>query len=304
MYRVSCIFLGNNLRWNQKGGVVAGTSEGTGCDQLNNPTCLHIDSNDILYICDYDNNRIQMWKQGAISGETVAGSKIAIAGSTSTLLKLPTDVVFDKNGCMYVADYDNHRVQRFSPNSITGTTITGVTTKSSAFTDLNQIIAVDVDDNFNVYTLDTYNKQVVQWAPKATSSTVVISSDLFGGACDILLAFGSSNEVYISDEDHNKIYLWKFGAFSPILTLSAVSTGSSTLNKPRGMALDRYGNLYVADSGNNRVVMYCVKSTVGIVVAVNTTPKLDKPIAVALDSHLNLYVAIENGDKVIKFPRL
>jgi sugar lactone lactonase YvrE len=304
MYKVSCIFLGNNLRWSQTGVVVAGTSEGNGCDQLNNPTCLHVDSNDILYICDCDNNRIQRWKQGATSGETVAGSKIATAGSTSTLLNSPADVAFDKNGFMYVADYDNHRVQCFSPNSITGTTISGITTKSSALTNSDQLTAVDVDDNFNVYTLDTYNKQVVQWAPQATRATVVISSNLFGSACDILLAFGSSNEVYISDKDRNKIYLWKFGAFSPILTLSAVNTGSSTLNKPRGMALDGYGNLYVADSGNNRVVTYCVQSTVGIVVAGSTTPTLDKPIAVAFDSHLNLYVAIENGDKVIKFPRL
>lgn len=145
---------------------------------------------------------------------------------------------------------------------------------------------------------------MVQWAPKTTRGTVAISSNLFSGAYDILLVLGSSNEVYISDEDHNKIYRWRFGALRPTLTLSAVSTGSSTLIKPKGMALDPNGNLYIADSGNNRVVVYCVNSIVGIVIAVNTRPTLNQPIAVALDSHLNLYVTIANGNKVIKFPRL
>ncbi|CAF2852635.1 unnamed protein product [Rotaria sp. Silwood2] len=69
------------------------------------------------------------------------------------------------------------------------------------------------------------------------------------------------------------------------------------------MVFDPYGNLYIVDSDNDRVVMHCANSTVGIVVAggSSTTPDLDKPTAVALDSNLNLYVAVSGGTKVTEF---
>lgn len=40
---------------------------------LRGPTYLYIDSNDYLYIADSDNHRIQRWRIGATSGETIAG---------------------------------------------------------------------------------------------------------------------------------------------------------------------------------------------------------------------------------------
>ena len=77
----------------------------------------------------------------------------------------------------------------------------------------------------------------------------------------------------------------------------------NVLGKPRGMVFNPYGNLYVADSGNNRVIMYCAGSTVGPVIAASTTPAITTPMAVALDSGLNLYVVSSGTDEVVVFPR-
>ncbi|CAF4177925.1 unnamed protein product, partial [Adineta steineri] len=65
-------------------------------------------------------------------------------------------------------------------------------------------------------------------------------------------------------------------------------------------------NLYVADTDNDRVVMYCVNSTVGIVVAEdnNSVPSLQKPVAVAFDSDLNLYLVSTDSDQVVKLSRI
>ena len=295
--------LGANLRWNQTGVVVAGTTEGKDPDQLKNPTCLYVDDKDDVYICDHANNRIQRWSPCEGSGETVAGSSSGSAGSTSTLLEQPEDLVFDRNGFMYVADNENHRVQRFPPNSNIGTRVAGNGAKSGALTSLDHLTAVDVDNRSNIYILDIHNDRVVQWAPNATTGTVLIDSTTLNGAQDMILSPNSPNQVYISDPGNDKIYLWSFNASSPSLTLSAVGTGTSTLVDPKGMVFDPYGNLYVADFGNDRVVMYCANSTTGIVVAGGTTPAIDQPTAVALDSDLNLYVVYANGDKVVAFPR-
>lgn len=204
---------------------------------------------------------------------------------------------------MYVADRDNHRVQRFPSNSSDGTTVAGTTTKSGALTDLDHLSSLDVDNDSNIYILDVHNNRMVMWAPNATSGIVLISSGLLNDAHDILLAPNSLNEAYISDQANDKIYLWKFNATSPNMTLSSVNGTPNALKNPRAMVFDPYGNLYVADSGNNRVVVYCAGSTSGIVVAASTTPAITTPMAVALDSDLNLYVVSSGTDEVVVFPR-
>ncbi|CAF4435504.1 unnamed protein product, partial [Adineta steineri] len=134
----------NSLRWNQTGQIVAGTTPGSNANQLKNPSCLYIDNNNTLYICDHDNNRIQKWIQGATTGVTVARDSTGTQGSTSTLLKTPIDLTFDNNGFMYVVDNGNNRVQRFAPGSTSGTTVAGTTASTNALTDLKQPTAIDI----------------------------------------------------------------------------------------------------------------------------------------------------------------
>ena len=52
-----------------------------------------------------------VWNQTYL---TLAGS-MGTSGSTSTLLYNPSDIGFDGYQYMYVADTDNHRIQRFTP---------------------------------------------------------------------------------------------------------------------------------------------------------------------------------------------
>ncbi|CAF4119796.1 unnamed protein product, partial [Adineta steineri] len=297
----------DSLRWNQTGQIVAGTTtSGSNANQLKNPTCLYIDNNNTLYICDHDNNRIQKWIQGAITGTTVAGDSTGTAGSTSTLLKSPIDLTFDENGFMYVVDSNNNRVQRFASGSTTGTTVAGTTASTNALTDLKQPTAIDIDNNSNLYILDMGNTRLVEWAQNATSGTLLISSSTLNNDYDILLAPNSSNQIYISDQGAHALYLWTFGASSSSMTLQTVNDSHNTLNNQMGMVLDPYGNLYVADRDNDRVVVYCVNSTVGIVVAEdnNSVPSLKKPVALAFDSDLNLYLLSTNNGQVVKLPRI
>ncbi|CAF3801757.1 unnamed protein product [Adineta steineri] len=297
----------NSLRWNQTGQIVAGTTtSGSNANQLKNPSCLYIDNNNTLYICDHDNNRIQKWIQGATTGMTVAGDSTGTQGSTSTLLKTPIDLTFDTNGFMYVVDNGNNRVQRFALGSTTGTTVAGTTASTNALTDLKQPTAIDIDNNSNLYILDMGNTRLVEWAQNATSGTLLISSSTLNNDYDILLAPNSSNQIYISDQGAHALYLWTFGVSTPSMTLQTVNDSHNTLNNQMGMVLDPYGNLYVADRDNDRVVVYCANSTVGIVVAEdnNSVPSLKKPVALAFDSDLNLYLLSTNNGQVVKLPRI
>ncbi len=82
--------------------------------------------NNALYIVDTLNNRIQKWDNIAEEGVTVAGSHDGISGYDNQTLASPLYVWVDEqsNG-LYIVDSENHRIQRWLPNAVTGTTIVG-----------------------------------------------------------------------------------------------------------------------------------------------------------------------------------
>ncbi len=283
---------------------------GTGSNTANSngfrlPSWLYVDANGTLYVCDQQNNRVQMWINGAASGVTVAGDSTGAQGSTSTFLQQPVSHTFDDNGFLYVSDQQNNRVQRYPPNSLNGTMVAGQGGGgSNALNGLNNPAGIDVDNKSNLYIADTGNNRLVVWAPNATNGTILINNNLIGQVYGLLLAPGSSNQVYLSSQSQHSIYLWTFGASTPNITLTQVSGTPNILNNPSGITLDPYGNLYVADRDNNRVVMYCVNSTVGITVVNGNTPALNHPIGVGFDSNLNMYVGTREGDNVVRYALL
>ena len=80
---------------------------------------------------------------------------------------------------------------------------------------------------------------------------------------------------------------------------------STQLKGPRGITLDQWNNLYVADFGNDRVQFFCSGNTTGITIAENGTggTSLSGPYYLKLDSELNLYVTEINGAVVSKFAK-
>ncbi|CAM4960323.1 unnamed protein product [Rotaria socialis] len=101
------------------------------------------------------------------------------------------------------------------------------------------------------------------------------------------------------------MHLRSFGQSVPSLILKEVNTSTATLQEPHDLANDPYNNLYVADKLNNRVVMLCAGSIVGISVVKGNSPPVAPtvPNDVAFDWNLNLYVDLLD-DKVMKYTRL
>ncbi|CAF3716279.1 unnamed protein product [Rotaria sp. Silwood1] len=255
-----------------------------------------------MYICDHHNDRIQKWTQGATTGVTVIG---VAAATGAAMIYDPQALTVDKNGYMYVTGHKLHSVVRYPPNSPNGTTIAGTGSTGSALDEFNESRDVIVDDNLNFYVVDMKNNRVMKWAPNATSGTVAISHTSINGVHSMLFAPGSQSQVYLSDQNGNSIYLWTFGASSASSTLTQVNSSNAVLTQPEGIVFDSYNNLYVADSGKNRIVMYCTNKTVGIPVIgeSGTTPACTKPMDVAFDSNLNMYVLLDSA-QVIKYTRL
>lgn len=86
--------------------------EGTGYCQFNNPRGIKISPENEVFVCDRDNNRIQIYDT------ELSFLRIIEFGSlNSQLLNLPAqpnDVAFTRTGSFYVTDYSNHCIHHFN----------------------------------------------------------------------------------------------------------------------------------------------------------------------------------------------
>lgn len=96
-------------------------------------------------------------------------------------------------------------------------------------------------------------------------------------------------------------YLFLAGSTLLIALLSVCQMAAATnpLNQPRGLALASNGNLYVANSGANNVLVF--NPNYARVSAKTITEGVDKPTSVAFDSIGNLYVANIGTESVTQY---
>ncbi|MFN0102711.1 MAG: hypothetical protein ACKV2U_11555 [Bryobacteraceae bacterium] len=190
------------------------------------PAALAYDREGNLYIADERAHRIRrVTPAGLIT--TVAGTgKPAYTGDGGLAIKAglnaPRGLAFDANGVLYVADSGNHAVRMISPSgaitSVVGNGFPGFRgdgdPASAAM--LNGPSAVAIDPNGDLFIADTANHRV-----RRVNRGGILTTYAGSGAPG--LAYEGSAAVF------------------------------AQLNEPRGVAFDAAGNLYIADSANNRI---------------------------------------------------
>ncbi len=143
----------------------------------------------------------------------------------------------------------------------------------------------------------------------ATNATI---SRPYDAACD------SAGNVYIADTSNNRIR--KVDTNRIITTIAGKSGGgysgdggaatNANLNNPRGVIFDAFGNLYIADTGNNRIRKVdtndIIITVAGMITSgfsgdgnAATNAALKNPADIALDSFGNLFIA-DNGNNRIR----
>ena len=86
--------------------------------------------------------------------------------------------------------------------------------------------------------------------------------------------------------------------------VDAFGIGAGQLDFPGGLAFDNKGDLFVADSGNNRVLEYGPNSSTSysVIAAIGTaTSQLSSPSGLALDANGDLFVANAGLNNVVEY---
>ena len=133
--------------------IVAGTSaQGSASDMLHNPIGIFVTINLDLYVADYGNNRIQLFRSGQQNGTTVAGD-----GSSPATIELghPTGIVLDGDQHLFIADQTNHRIIRSDKYGFY--CILGCSSNHSPF---NYPTTISFDSYGNLYVTDKDTHQI------------------------------------------------------------------------------------------------------------------------------------------------
>ena len=307
-----------SFRWNTIGTTVLSSST------LTLTSGLYFDLNDTLYIVDESANCV-IWKLMKNSSAPIRlAGLLQVCGSNASELSNPQDVYIDSNQNMYVVDCNNHRVQKYINSSLNGVTIGGVTASSgSALNKLSSARYFTFDSTETYfYVADPGNNRIMRYATNSTSGssgTLVAGGNGAGNMSNQLnfpwgVYYPStvSNFLYITNSGGHTVMQWSPGASSGTFIAGSPGVAGSSatlLNAPMGIKVDMYLNLYVVDSGNNRVQMFCQNSATGITIAGdgslgNNATQLNGPRSIAFDSSMNMYVGDLWNRRVQKFLKL
>jgi uncharacterized protein (TIGR03437 family) len=303
---------------------------------LNTPTGLVFNSGS-LYIADQDNQRVrQVAAGGTIT--TVAGDGMpSYAGdglpAISASLYGPNGLAFDTAGNLYIADTHSDRVRLVNPAGIISTFAGDGTSAGfggegnpATLTPLNSPQGVVADPAGNVYISDTGHNRVIQVDTAGNIHTVAgtgTPGDAGGGGGlgelygPTGLALDSAGDLYIADTQNQRIQeLTVSGTISTIVgTGTAGFSGDggaaavAELNYPSAVAVDASGNLYIADTGNNRVRMVTAGGIIATIAGTgiaayngDTGVALDmalyNPGGLALDGLGDVFVADTGNNRV------
>jgi sugar lactone lactonase YvrE len=206
---------------------------------LNTPRGVAVSSGGDLYIADAGSNRIRKVTGTTITtvagNGTPCGSPVSACGdtgpATSANLNNPFGVAVSLGGDVYIADAGDNRVRK-----VTGTTISAFVGDGNA---CSPSTADCGDIGFNVLFANLTNPTGV--------------------------ALDASGDVYIADSGDHRIRKVTAGRITSVAGTGTACTpapagcgdgGSATsanLNQAQGVAVDGAGNVFVADSSDNRV---------------------------------------------------
>ncbi|CAF1270415.1 unnamed protein product [Adineta ricciae] len=168
----------------------------------------------------------------------------------------------------------------------TGITVAGITGLSGVANNcLNTPMSVAIDRLNTLYIADYTCYRIQRWLRDATSGTTVAGnlnctagSILTGLTLPTHILLDSDDNMYITDYSSSKILFWPNNATIGriIAGTGVIGNAGNELFTPFGLTRDSdTGTLYIADTGNHRIMRYLYNATSGTVVAGGNGPGLN-----------------------------
>lgn len=246
-----------------------------------------------IWVADSDNNRVLEYVPPFTSGMSatlVLGQSSFTTGTaavTATGLDFPNSFVFTPSGDLFLVDYGNNRVLEYTPPFSTDMAATlvlgqsGMTTATAATTatGMDGPIGIAMDAKGDLFVSGNLDNRVLEFEPPFSSgmaASVVFGQSSFTGSgsgsgatgmslpCEVVV--DALGDLWVADQENSRLleFLPPFtsGMAAEValgqtsLSTSTSATTQTGLDHPYGIALDAHGNIWAADTFNDRAVEF------------------------------------------------
>jgi sugar lactone lactonase YvrE len=238
------------------------------------PAGIVMDGSGTIFVADAFNNKIRKITPSGVVSSLAGSGENGFADGTGAkaIFNGPAGIAIDKKGNLYTAEFNGHRIRKITPEGVV-TTLAGSGKPGFAEgrgeeASFDNPEGIAVDRDGNVFVADSKNHRVRKITPDGMVSTLA----------------GSGIAGY------------------------ADGTGAeASFNKPIGVAVDKDGNVYIADVNNHRVRKITASGVVTTLAGSGksgskdghgTGASFNSPWGVTIDQFGDIYVAESKGQKI------
>lgn len=271
----------------------------------------------------------QLWNYGVAPAEIELGSQdpftddkrlelsadqiIGLNGSEPGQFQRPRDLTIAPDGSLYVADSENHRVQRLSTDGqVLGVwgTFGDISVGEAPPGAFNQPWGIAVAPDGSVYVADTWNHRIQKFTADGQFLTMwgyfgqAETPQAMWGPRDV--AVDSRGRVFVTDTGNKRVIVFDSeGNF--LAEFGSVGSGLGEFDEPVGLAIDPSGRVFVADTWNQRIQAFTETSPDVFTPAYAWDvvawfgQSLDNKPYLAVDSQGNLFTVEPEGYRILWF---
>lgn len=277
--------------------------------KLNAPRNVAVDSAGQVYVSDFGAHRVLRLSTDGLLTHLVGAAEAGNAGDTVTALtaplKAPTALAFDQAGALYIADSGNGAIRRWQRGILARVTSTAGFNRDVKFATITGL-AVDPATQ-DLYVAEGRESPVRRLTP---ASEVFVFAY---GARDV--AVDGTGAVWLADGPFVR-RLSRLGS-EVVAGTGSYSFGGdgglateARLRSPTGVAADKLGNVFVADTANHRVRRIAPDGRIETVAGTGDAgyagdgglaiaATLRSPMGVAVDGAGNLYIS-DTGNHAVR----
>ena len=272
-----------------------------------------------------------LWADGAQTGVAAAATAtpVPVAGVGAFgygwgQLANPGDVAISPQGDLFVVSTSNAEILEFAPISgtssyeATGTVVVEGTIPGTASTGINEVTdpaGIAFDANGDLFVSSIGESDVVEFAYSSSTGTysatgtVVAGTGTSGSALDQLsvpegIALDPQGDLFVADSANERVEEFTYSSSTGTYSSNAIDvagtgvagTGAGQLVNPQDVILNGSGDLFVADTGNDRVMEYAYNSSAGSYSSSGTQ------IIGSLPTDFNWITFDSSGDLFVSYP--